>query len=235
MHNEKILIVDKENTLRSFLFERLNTLNYNVFLATNGNEALLFFNKYRPNLVIIDIILPQLDGYNVCRKIKEKSKVPIIFLTALGDLSDLLMGFELGADDFICKPFYPKELEARIRAVLKRNNLNKIEKIGAEQRFFKSNNLAVDIYKKQVFKNKQELKLTELEFILLEFLIKNSGNKLSRISILNNVWGYIPERTIDTRIVDVYISRLRSKLEEDSKSPDFIITVRGTGYMFQTC
>ena len=192
------------------------------------------FKKESPNLVILDIMLPKIDGYEVCSEIRKKSQVPIIMLTALGDISDRVMGLELGADDYVMKPFSPKELEARIRSVLRRTDSSNIvtEKRTNESRL-QIGTLVIDTNKRQVFKGKERIKLTGMEFNLLELLVTKAGERLSRSMILDRVWGYTPERYLDTRVVDVHISRLRSKLEEDPSNPDLIITARGTGYMFQ--
>jgi len=155
-------------------------------------------------------------------------------LTALGDISDRVMGLELGADDYVMKPFSPKELEARIRAVLRRTNLKQSDlNLSLNQNVLQFGTLLIDTNKRQVFKRKKRIKLTEMEFSLLELLVTKAGERLSRSTILDRVWGYTPERYLDTRVVDVHISRLRSKLEEDPSNPDLIITARGTGYMFQ--
>lgn len=232
-YSEKILIVDDEPSIRQILETRLSIRGYTVILAANGEEALYLFHNEHPDLVILDIMLPKIDGYEVCSEIRKKSQAPIIMLTALGDISDRVMGLELGADDYVIKPFSPKELEARIRSVLRRvdsknaliNNPNKsILQIGS---------LVIDTNKRQVFKGAERIKLTGMEFNLLELLVTKAGERLSRSTILDLVWGYTPERYLDTRVVDVHISRLRSKLEEDPSNPDLIITARGTGYMFQ--
>nr|WKK50210.1 Ycf27 [Ochrosphaera neapolitana] len=178
--------------------------------------------------------MPKLDGYEVCCELRKTSNVPIIILTALGDISDRVMGLEFGADDYIIKPFSPKELEARIRAVLRRTKTNtEPEKLGPKKKI-QIKNLLIDLNKRQVFKKGKPVHLTGLEFNLMEFLIDHMGNPLPRTHILNTVWGYIPERYVDTRVVDVYISKLRSKLEDNASKPDLILTVRGNGYMFQT-
>ena len=179
-------------------------------------------------------MLPKIDGYEVCSEIRKESKVPIIMLTALGDINDRVTGLELGADDYVMKPFSPKELEARIRSVLRRTEGQIITGLQSP-----SNNLlyigklTIDTNKRQVFKDKERIKLTGMEFNLLELLVSKAGERLSRSTILDRVWGYTPERYLDTRVVDVHISRLRSKLEDDPGNPDLIITARGTGYMFQ--
>ena len=226
IYNEKILVVDDELSIRQILETRLSIRCY--------EDALSLFKKEQPNLVILDIMLPKIDGYEVCTEIRKESKVPIIMLTALGDIGDRVMGLELGADDYVMKPFSPKELEARIRSVLRRSENQTTPSLQASnQSILKIGDLAIDTNKRQVFKGKKRIKLTGMEFNLLELLIKKAGERLSRSMILDRVWGYTPERYVDTRVVDVHISRLRSKLEEDPSNPDLIITARGTGYMFQ--
>ena len=152
-------------------------------------------------------------------------------LTALGGISDRVTGLELGADDYVIKPFSPKELEARIRSVLRRTQKPVTQKANSE--IFYMGNLKIDTLKRQVFKSNRRIKLTGTEFNLLELLINRAGERLTRTLILDKIWGYIPERYVDTRLVDVHISRLRSKLEEAPSNPDLILTARGTGYMFQ--
>lgn len=233
-YNEKILVVDDEVNIRQILETRLSIRGYTVLLAANGEEALEFFRTEGPDLVILDIMLTQLDGYEVCKEIRKSSRVPIIMLTALGDISDRVMGLELGADDYVMKPFSPKELEARIRSVLRRvKSTNSLQIQKPRQNILHIGSLQIDINKQQVLKKNKRIKLTGMEFNLLELLVSKAGERLSRSYILERVWGYTPERYLDTRVVDVHISRLRSKLEEDPSNPDLIITARGTGYMFQ--
>jgi OmpR family response regulator RpaB len=236
IYNEKILVVDDEMSIRQILETRLSIRGYNVILAQDGEEALDLFRKEQPDLVILDIMLPKIDGYEVCSEIRKDSPVPIIMLTALGDISDRVMGLELGADDYVMKPFSPKELEARIRSVLRRIDskcLLNLPTKNQNQNILQIGALAIDTNKRQVFKGTERIKLTGMEFNLLELLVTKAGERLSRSTILDQVWGYTPERYLDTRVVDVHISRLRSKLEEDPSNPDLIITARGTGYMFQ--
>lgn len=234
LYNEKILVVDDEQSIRQILETRLSIRGYIVILAADGEEALYLYRKEQPNLVILDIMLPKIDGYEVCTEIRKESQVPIIMLTALGDISDRVMGLELGADDYVMKPFSPKELEARIRSVLRRTDIkNTVVVNPPNKNILKIGMLSIDTNKRQVFKGSERVKLTGMEFNLLELLVTRAGERLSRSMILDHVWGYTPERYLDTRVVDVHISRLRSKLEEDPSNPDLIITARGTGYMFQ--
>ena len=232
VYNQRILVVDKDINIRQALENMLTALGYKVFLASNGKEALLSFANNQPDLVILDIILPKLDGYEVCRNIRENSQIPIIILMALNNTSNQVLGLELGADDYIIKPFSPTELEARIKSVLRRADLSLQKPKKSEQKIFRIGNLAINLDKKAVLKNDLRIKLTATEYSVFELLIENSGKSISRKKILENVWGYTPERDIDARIVDVHISRLRAKLEENPGKPDFIITVRGKGYMF---
>jgi OmpR family response regulator RpaB len=233
-YNEKILVVDDEISIRQILETRLSIRGYEVILAANGEEALFLFKKEQPNLVILDVMLPKMDGYEVCSEIRKDSQIPIIMLTALGDIVDRVMGLELGADDYVMKPFSPKELEARIRSVLRRTEMrSSFPSQNSNKNILQIGKLLVDTNKRQVFKGKERIKLTGMEFNLLELLVSKAGERLSRATILDRVWGYTPERYLDTRVVDVHISRLRSKLEEDPSNPDLIITARGTGYMFQ--
>ena len=232
-YNEKILVIENDPILRKVLARRLDILGYRIFLATEGKQALTCFNKVQPHLVIINLILAKLDGYEVCRKIREISKKPIIVLASLSCASDRILGLKLGVDDYLVKPFSPKELEIRIHLILKsRRQLD--QKIPNKRRsvlYF--GNFIVNTNKKQVFKNNRLLKLTNIEYDLFELLIENAGKELSRTTILDNIWGYTPERAIDGRIIDVHVSRLRAKIEDNPSKPDLILTVRGKGYVFQ--
>jgi OmpR family response regulator RpaB len=230
--NEKILVVDTEARICSILETRLTRLGYQVIIEANGEDALVVFKTKQPHLVILDVMLPKIDGFQICKEMRANSTVPIIILTSLGNISDRIKGLELGADDYVVKPFSPKELEARILSLFRRVKFFPSSH-AQQQPNINIENLTIDTIKRQVFKDFERIKLTSIEFSLLELLIEKAGEKLSRTVILNTLWGYIPKRELDTRIVDVHISRLRSKLENDSRYPDFILTVRGVGYMFQ--
>jgi OmpR family response regulator RpaB len=232
-HKEKILVVDDEASIRRILETRLSMIGYNVVTAADGEEAIIVFRKELPNLIVLDVMMPKLDGYGVCQEIRRESNVPIIMLTALGDVADRITGLELGADDYVIKPFSPKELEARIRSVFRR-----VEKVNFTPNVLNSGvlkigSIKIDTNRRQVYKNSERIRLTGMEFSLLELLVSRSGEAFSRAAILQEVWGYTPERHVDTRVVDVHISRLRAKLEEDPSNPDLILTARGTGYLFQ--
>ncbi|HIK37332.1 MAG: response regulator transcription factor [Geminocystis sp.] len=229
---EKILVVDDEASIRRILETRLSMIGYDVVTAADGEEALEVFRKTQPDLVVLDVMMPKLDGYGVCQELRKESDIPIIMLTALGDVADRITGLELGADDYVVKPFSPKELEARIRSVLRR--VDKSNNAGIPSSgVICINSIKIDTNKRQVYKGDQRIRLTGMEFSLLELLVSRSGEPFSRAEILQEVWGYTPERHVDTRVVDVHISRLRAKLEDDPSNPELILTARGTGYLFQ--
>lgn len=232
-HKEKILVVDDEISIRRILETRLSIVGYNVVTAADGEEALLAYRKEMPNLIILDIMMPKLDGYGVCQEIRKESEIPIIMLTALSDITDKITGLELGADDYIVKPFSPKELEARVKSILRRVEKLPVNQLSSNFGVLSIGSIKIDSNRRQVYKHNEKIRLTGMEFSLLELLISKSGEPFSRASILQEVWGYTPERHVDTRVVDVHISRLRSKLEEDPSNPDLILTARGIGYLFQ--
>ncbi|AFZ45247.1 two component transcriptional regulator, winged helix family [Halothece sp. PCC 7418] len=231
-HKEKILVVDDEASIRRILETRLSMIGYDVVTAADGEEAIATFNENHPDLVVLDVMMPKLDGYGVCQELRKESDIPIIMLTALGDVADRITGLELGADDYVVKPFSPKELEARIRSVLRRvdkEGMSGIPSSGVIQ----VGSIKIDTNRRQVYKGDERIRLTGMEFSLLELMVGRSGEAFSRSEILQEVWGYTPERHVDTRVVDVHISRLRAKLEDDPSNPELILTARGTGYMFQ--
>jgi two-component system, OmpR family, response regulator RpaB len=229
---EKILVVDDEASIRRILETRLSMIGYDVVTAADGEEAIEVFNREHPDLVVLDVMMPKLDGYGVCQELRKDSDVPIIMLTALGDVADRITGLELGADDYVVKPFSPKELEARIRSVLRRVDRGTASGIPSSG-VIQVSDIKIDTNKRQVYKRSERIRLTGMEFSLLELLVSRSGEPFSRSEILQEVWGYTPERHVDTRVVDVHISRLRSKLEDDPSNPELILTARGTGYLFQ--
>lgn len=231
-YKERILVVDDEASIRRILETRLSMIGYDVVTAADGEEAITTFQNEIPDLVVLDVMMPKLDGYGVCQELRKESDVPIIMLTALGDVADRITGLELGADDYVVKPFSPKELEARIRSVLRRVNKTGAPGIPSSG-LIQVTNIRIDTNKRQVYKADERIRLTGMEFSLLELLVSRSGEAFSRAEILQEVWGYTPERHVDTRVVDVHISRLRAKLEEDPSNPELILTARGTGYLFQ--
>lgn len=234
---EKILIVDDEASIRRILETRFKMLGYETATAADGEEALDLFQKFGPDILILDIMMPKMDGYGVTKEIRKSHETPIIILTALGDVAERITGLELGADDYVVKPFSPKELEARVKSILRRTF--KQGAVAAPTPVKESNHviavgsIKIDTSKRQVFKKNERVRLTGMEFSLLELLVSNSGRPFSRSEILQHVWSYPPDHRIDTRVVDVHISRLRAKLENDISNPELILTARGIGYMFQ--
>jgi len=219
-----ILVVEDDDRLLKLISDYLKIENFNVINATNGQEALLEFENRKIDLIILDIMMPILDGFAVCKTIRKSSDVPIIFLTARSEDEDKLKGFELGADEYVTKPFSPKVLVARTKSLLKR-----IEgTIKSNDSIFDIEGLKVNFLSRQVYVNNKEISLSPTEYDLLSCLIKNKGIVLSRNSLLDNVWGYSYDG--DIRTVDTHIKRLREKLFDKSK---FIYTVRGTGYRFE--
>lgn len=231
---EKILIVDDEASIRRILETRFKMLGYETAVAGDGEEAVQVFEQFGPDIVILDIMMPKLDGYGVTKEIRKGNDTPIIILTALGDVSERITGLELGADDYVVKPFSPKELEARVKSILRRTfNKNGSSSPKETNNVIQIGQIKIDTNKRQVFRKNERVRLTGMEFSLLELLVTNSGTPFSRGEILKHVWSYPDDHRIDTRVVDVHISRLRSKLENDISNPELILTARGIGYMFQ--
>ena len=227
----KILVVDDEAAIRQILSTRLSMGGYDVVAAANGQEALKMFAEEHPDLVVLDVMMPKIDGLTVCRELRKTSDIPIIMLTALGEIADRIIGLEMGADDYISKPFSPKELEARIKAILRRTEqaaMGSDTAAGVVQ----LGNLQIDANKRQVYVDGARIRLTGIEFDLLQMLVSRSGESIPRADILNEIWGYTPSRHSDLRVVDVHVSRLRSKLEDDPSNPEYIHTDRGRGYFF---
>ena len=228
MERQKILVIDDEASIRQIVETRLKLAGYEVITAADGVEALEQAATHNPSLIVLDVMMPKMDGFEVCRELRKNMTTPIIMLTAKGDITDRIAALELGADDYVVKPFSPRELEARIKAVLRRTHTDQ-----AKQTVIHVDKLMIDTGKRQVLKGGDKVKLTEMEFNLLELLATNPGRAYSRSEILHQVWGYRLSQYSDTRVVDVHISRLRSKLEDDPSAPELILTARGTGYMFQ--
>jgi DNA-binding response OmpR family regulator len=219
-----VLVVEDDDRLRKLISDYLKIENFKVIQATNGREALLEFQNEKIDLIILDVMMPILDGFAVCKTIRVNSDVPIIFLTSKSEDEDKLKGFELGADEYVTKPFSPKVLVARAKSLLKR-----IEgTIVSTGNIIDMSGLKLNLLSRQVYVDNNEISLSPTEYDLLAFLIKNKGIVLSRNSLLDNVWGYSYDG--DIRTVDTHIKRLREKLNEKSK---FICTVRGTGYRFE--
>jgi two-component system, OmpR family, response regulator RpaB len=232
---KKILIVDDEAMIRRILSTRLTMVGYEVAVACDGVEALEVFAQEKPDLVVLDVMMPKLNGLEVCQELRKTTGIPIIMLTALGDVADRITGLQMGADDYLPKPFSPKELEERINVILRRvhgNNMA-VQSDNPVAGVLLAGPLRIEIYKRQVFLNGDRIQLTGMEFDLLELLAGNAGKTVSRADILQKVWGYSPRHYADMRVVDVHVSRLRSKIGDNPKNPEFIHTDWGTGYFFQ--
>ena len=228
-----ILVVDDEPAVRRVLLMRLQLAGYNVVSAEDGEEALEKFHSESPDLVVLDVMLPKMDGFAVCRRLRAESCVPIIFLSALESISERVAGLDLGADDYLPKPFSPKELEARISTILRRvgSGAATVEprEIPSGQGVMRVGDLVVDTNRRQVNRGTERIALTYTEFSLLELLFRDPGHVVPRAEILEQLWGYPPRRAADLRVVDVYVARLRGKLEPDPRNPELILTVRGIG------
>ncbi len=227
MAKEKILIVDDEKTLVKALKFNLEKEGFRVAEAYNGEEALQKVFEEPPDLVILDLMLPELDGLEVCRRIRKKLDLPIIMLTARGEDIDKVLGLELGADDYLTKPFNPRELVARIKAILRRS----APREEGFQKYIRVGDLQIDLLQHRVRLRQKSIDLTSKEFTLLSYLASNAGRVYSREQLLEQVWGRDYGGAI--RTVDVHIRHLREKLEEDPGNPDLIITVWGAGYKFR--
>lgn len=224
---DKLLIVDDEPILLKGLKFSLEQEGYIIDTAVDGEEALekAMDNKY--DLVVLDVMLPKMDGIEVCRRIRESSMVPIIMLTAKGDDESTILGLEAGADDYMSKPFNILELKARIRAVLRRVKPKNM----ASSSIISFDKFSVNFFGRKVIFDDREVTLTAKEFDLLILLVLNEGTVFSREELLEKIWGY--EYFGDVRTVDVHVRRLREKVEADSSHPEFIMTKWGTGYFFK--
>lgn len=226
----KILVVDDEQSIVNIIEYNLKKEGYNVICASNGEEGLALFKKESPSLVILDIMMPEIDGYGVCKKIREESSVPIIMLTARADEVDKVLGLEIGADDYVTKPFSNRELLARVKAHLRRAETLKEPKESGTKDICRFGDLAIDIKRYEVYKNDELINLTIREFELLKFLAFKNPQIFTREELLSKVWGY--EYFGDVRSVDVTVRRLREKIETDPSKPKYIVTKRGIGYYF---
>ena len=225
----KILVTDDDKNICELLRLYLEKEGYSVILAHDGEEALLKFETLHPDLMLLDIMLPGLDGWQVCREVRKKSQVPIIMLTAKGDDMDKILGLEYGADDYITKPFNILEVKARIKAIIRRSGKKPPEE--SHNRVITFGDMKVDCESRRVFIAGKEANLTAKEFDLLELLINNPNKVYSRENLLNIVWGY--DYPGDVRTVDVHIRRLREKIENNPSEPKYIHTKWGVGYFFQ--
>jgi DNA-binding response OmpR family regulator len=223
----RILVVDDEPVIMESLAYSLRREGYEVSVSPNGLEALEVFDRIKPDLVVLDIMLPGIDGLEVCRRLRAHSTVPIIMLTARSDEVDKILGLEIGADDYLPKPFSFRELLARIRSLMRRVALDTQTD---DQTMLRIGGLTMDQVARRVQKNQQDTQLSAREFDLLFFLMNQAGRACSRQELLNQVWG--EEWSGDPRTLEVHIRWLRLKIEDDPTNPIYIQTVRGYGYRF---
>ena len=222
----RILLVDDEPSIQKMLIHALEREGFQVHAVGDGEAALQAVGSYEPHLIILDIMLPKLDGTEVCRRVRSKSDVPIIMLTAKDDEIDRVVGLELGADDYVTKPFAVRELVARVRAIMRRSSVPQ----GQRQDELSYDGLKINLPSRRVSVANEEVDLTYTEFELLVTLASNPGRVFSRSTLLTRVWG---DEFRDERTVDVHIRHLREKIEHDPRNPEFIHTARGVGYVFR--
>ena len=223
----KILVVDDEELLVKGIRFNLQNEGYDVITGSNGLEAVMLTQAERPDLVVLDVMMPEMDGLTACSKIREFSNIPIILLTAKVQDMDKLMGFDHGADDYLTKPFNILELKARIRALLRRSK----ETSAPVEAYLTIGNIKLDLNARNAYRSGELVDLTAKEFDVIEFLMRNPNHVYSRESLLDTIWAY--EYRSDIRTVDVHIRRLREKLEENPAQPQYIMTKWGVGYYFR--
>jgi two-component system alkaline phosphatase synthesis response regulator PhoP len=225
MIKKKILVVDDEPSISMLIDFNLKLVGYEVLCVYDGEAVFEAIPQFRPDLIVLDLMLPKLDGIQVCKRLREQNNfVPIIMLTALQDLSDKIAGLDNGADDYMTKPFSPQELVSRIQAIMRRTGALP----AAEPETLHIGPIRIQPEQREVLIHDQPIELTPKEFELLLFLCKHRGKVLSRQQLLHGVWDY--HFIGDTRIVDVHISHLRDKIEKNARNPEYIVTIRNVGY-----
>ncbi|GAX91637.1 response regulator transcription factor [Effusibacillus lacus] len=229
MVNAKILVVDDEPDILNVLQAYLEKNGYVVYAAESGMSGLQMFDMLKPDLIVLDLMLPDISGEEICRTIRRKSDVPILMLTAKSNEDDKVNGLLIGADDYVTKPFSPRELTARIISLLRRSHVNDIQEPTILR--FHNNRLLIDLERHEVLLNNEQVSLTPLEFKLLVTLAKHPKRVFSRMELINLIQGYTYEGY--ERTVDVHIKNLRHKIGDDPRNPLFIGTVFGVGYKFQ--
>ncbi|MGH8903034.1 MAG: winged helix-turn-helix domain-containing protein [Egibacteraceae bacterium] len=221
----KVLVVEDSRSIVDALEYGLGAEGFKVVIATDGERSLALFERERPDLVLLDLMLPGLSGTEVCKRIRASSSVPIIILTAKDTEIDKVVGLELGADDYVTKPFSMRELVARVRAVLRRGREHDADDAATA---VEANGIRIDPERHEVEVRGKRIELPPKEFALLKLLVRNAGRVLTRDVLIERVWG--PDYVGDTKTLDVHIKRLRSRIEPDPKEPALIITIRGVGY-----
>jgi DNA-binding response OmpR family regulator len=230
-HSARILLVDDEQSIQTLLSYPLRKEGYNVVQATDGRQALERFDEQSFDLVVLDVMLPKLDGLEVCRRLRSRSSVPIIMLTAKSEEIDKVVGLELGADDYITKPFSMREFSSRVKAALRRAEMSRPEQTAPDEAPLEVDGLRIDFLKRSVRVRGADTTLTFVEFEILAVLARSPGRVFTRDMLLSRVWGDSAYR--DPRTIDVHIRHLREKIELDAKDPEFLFTVRGVGYRFR--
>jgi DNA-binding response OmpR family regulator len=227
LHGKKVLIIDDEPTMLRLVELTISRAGGQVYTATNGEEGLRQFHTCQPDLVILDVMMPGMDGFKTCHLIRQFSDVPIIMLTVLERDKDVIRGFDCGADDYVTKPFNPDVLVARAQAVLHRAAL---PALAPEPAIYDDGYLTIDMKRRRVLVRGEPVKLSAKEYQLLTCLFQNAGQVLTLQQILENIWGW--ECRDNTDYVHIYIHRLRQKLEEDPQRPNYLLTEHGVGYRF---
>ena len=218
---QKVLVVDDDPAISEMLTLVLSTEGFASVVVNDGGQAVEVFQRENPDLVLLDLMLPGMNGIDICRAIRQESTVPIVMLTAKTDTVDVVLGLESGADDYFPKPFKPKELVARVRARLRRSDESSTDSMEV-------GDLLIDVPGHSVSRDGEEISLTPLEFDLLHELASKPGQVFTREELLQRVWGY--RNASDTRLVNVHVQRLRAKIEKDPEKPQIVLTVRGVGY-----
>jgi len=227
----RILLVDDEQSIQTLLSYPLRKEGYDVVLATDGRQALDRFEEQPFDLVVLDLMLPKVDGLEVCRQLRSRSAVPIIMLTAKSEEIDKVVGLELGADDYITKPFSLREFSSRIKAALRRAELSRAAELALDEPPLQAHHLRIDFAKRLVRIRREDPELTFVEFEILSALARAPGRVFTRDMLLARIWGDSAYR--DPRTIDVHIRHLREKIERDPKDPEYLFTVRGVGYRFR--
>ncbi len=230
-HSARILLVDDEQSIQTLLSYPLRKEGYDVVQATDGHQALERFDEQPFDLVVLDLMLPRVDGLEVCRRLRSKSAVPIIMLTAKSEEIDKVVGLELGADDYITKPFSMREFSSRVKAALRRVEMSRPARTAPDETPLEISSLRIDFPKRTVRVRGEDAQLTFVEFEILSALARSPGRVFTRDMLLARVWGDAAYR--DPRTIDVHIRHLREKIEREPKDPDYLFTVRGVGYRFR--
>jgi len=228
MAEKRILIADDDPNIRRLIAELLSSEGFTILTAEDGEETMRVCREERPDLIILDIIMPKMDGMEVCRRLRDETAAPIIFLTAKDDITDLVSGLAIGGDDYITKPFKGAELVARVKAALRRADM--VRDSTEKEEYVSIGGLEIDRRRREVSLDDRPVELTQTEFDLLWLLASNRGTVFTRKDIVKALWGY--EDPGISRTIDTHIARLRKKIERDSSNPEFIKTVTGVGYKF---